>query len=191
MSKPRSRPVHRCQCEICQRHPSSHVARRHKALNRVIADCDEKTRRRLVGLLAQQWGPHCVSRMHRITGLSRNTIQRGRSEVTHPVAELSHRIRRSGAGRLAVEKTTQHLQGIGQTARGHDGGRSHYRFEMDSQNPRGAHRETPTEIPGRTLDGCTTASTQRVCAAWQSQTVESTPRSSTGPTISLRRAPTP
>jgi hypothetical protein len=104
MSKPRSRPVHRCQCEICQRHPASHVARRHKALNRVIADCDEKTRRRLVGSLAQQWGPHCVSLLQRITGLSRNTIQRGRSEVTHPVAELSHRIRRSGAGRIAVEK---------------------------------------------------------------------------------------
>jgi hypothetical protein len=104
MSKPRCRPVHQCQCESCQRHPFSQVARRHKALNRVIADCDEKTRRRLVGLLSQQWGPQCVSLLHRITGLSRNTIQRGRYEITHPVAELSYGIRRSGAGRIAVEK---------------------------------------------------------------------------------------
>ena len=107
MSKPRRRPVHQCQCEICQRHPSSQVARRHKALNRVIADCDEKTRRRLVGLLAQQWGPDCVSLLHRITGLSRNTIQRGRYEITPPVAEPLRRIRRSGAGRIAVEKNNR------------------------------------------------------------------------------------
>ena len=106
MSKPRCRPVHQCQCEICQCHPSSRVARRHKALNRVLADCDEKTRRRLVGLLAQQWGPQCVSPLQRITGLSRNTIQRGRDEIMHPVAEPAHRIRRSGAGRIAVEKNT-------------------------------------------------------------------------------------
>jgi hypothetical protein len=106
MSKSRSRPVHQCQCEVCQRHRSSQVARRHKALNRVIADCDEKTRRRLVGLLAQQWGPQCVSQLHRITGLSRNTIQRGRYEIMHPVLEPAHRIRCPGAGRVAVEKNS-------------------------------------------------------------------------------------
>jgi len=107
MSKPSCRPVHQCHCEICQRHPSSPVARQHKALNRVLADCDEKTRRRLVGLLAQQWGPQCVSQLHRITGLSRNTIQRGRHDITHPVAESAHRIRCPGAGRVAVEKNNQ------------------------------------------------------------------------------------
>ncbi len=104
MPKSRYRPVHQCQCEICQRHPSNQVARRHKALNHVIADCDEKTRRRLVGLLAQQWGPHCISLLRRITGLSRNTIQRGKYEIAHPVAEPSRRIRNAGAGRSAVEK---------------------------------------------------------------------------------------
>jgi len=104
MSNPKRRPVHQCQCETCQRHPSSQVARRHKALNRVITDCDEKTRRRLVGLLAQQWGPQRISLLHRITGLSRNTIQRGQYEITHPMAEPAHRIRSQGAGRIAVEK---------------------------------------------------------------------------------------
>lgn len=104
MRKSKHRPIHQCHCEICQHHPSSQVARRHKALNRVITDCDEKTRRRLVGLLAQHWGSHCISLLHRITGLSRNTIQRGKYEIAHPVAEPSHRIRRPGAGRIAVEK---------------------------------------------------------------------------------------
>ncbi len=104
MSKSKHPPIHYCCCETCQHHPYSQVAQQHKALNRVLAHCDEKTRRRVVGLLAQQWGPHCISLLRRITGLSRNTIQRGKQEIEHPVPEPRRRIRQPGAGRVRVEK---------------------------------------------------------------------------------------
>lgn len=104
MAKSKQRPLHRCSCETCQRHPFSQVAQQHRALNRVLAHCDEKTRRRVVGLLAQQWGSQCISLLRRITGLSRNTIQRGKHEIEHPVSQPSHRIRKPGAGRRLVEK---------------------------------------------------------------------------------------
>lgn len=104
MSKAKHRVPHRCGCEICRQQPYSRVAKHHKALNRVLAACDEKTRRRVVGVLAQQWGPDCISRLRRITGLSRNTIQRGKFEIEHPVSASSRRIRQPGAGRQRVEK---------------------------------------------------------------------------------------
>ena len=104
MSKSKHRSIHHCCCETCQHHPRSQVARQHKALNQLLAQCDEKTRRRVVGLLAQQWGPRCISLLRRITGLSRNTIQRGKYEIEHPVAEPEQRIRKPGAGRMFVEK---------------------------------------------------------------------------------------
>ncbi len=109
MAKSRYRALHRCQCETCQQHPYSQVAQQHQALNRVLAECDEKARRRVIGVLAQQWGPHSISLLHRITGLSRNTIQRGKHEIEHPVPEHRRRIRAAGAGRLAVEKNNRTL----------------------------------------------------------------------------------
>ncbi len=109
MTKSKDHPIHRCQCEICQEHPYSQAAQQHRAINRVLAQCDEKARRRVVGVLAQQWGAHAISRLHRITGLSRNTIQRGKQEIEHPVAELHRRIRQPGAGRLRVEKNNRTL----------------------------------------------------------------------------------
>lgn len=104
MPRAKHRPIHSCHCETCERHPYSQVAQQHRALNRVLAGCDEKTRRRVVGLFAQRWGRHCISLLRRITGLSRNTIQRGKYEIEHPKSELPQRIRTPGAGRIAAEK---------------------------------------------------------------------------------------
>lgn len=109
MSQSKHRSIHQCCCETCQCHPHSQVAQQHKALNQLLAQCDEKTRRRVVGLLALQWGPRCISLLRRITGLSRNTIQRGKSELEHPVTEPDHRIRKPGAGRMFVEKNNPAL----------------------------------------------------------------------------------
>ena len=107
MSKSKHRPIHRCRCEVCQCHPYSQAAQQHQALNRMLAYCDEKMRRRVVGLLAQHWGPHCISLLRRITGLSRNTIQRGKYEIEHPVSGPPRRIRQPGAGRIPVEKNNR------------------------------------------------------------------------------------
>ncbi len=100
-SKPR-RSVHHCECAACAEHPFGRVARQHQAINRVMATFDEKGRRRFVGLLALQLGRGGVQRAHAITGLSRMTIRAGREEIRR--TDRTPGVRRSGAGRPAVEK---------------------------------------------------------------------------------------
>ena len=96
--------LHNCTCEICKLHPYGMAAKEHKAINRVLASLDERNKRRFVGVLANQ--QRNILRLSQITGLSRNTIYRGQNEVEHPRQNPASGIRRSGAGRLAVEKNS-------------------------------------------------------------------------------------
>jgi hypothetical protein len=80
------------------------MAKQHRAINHVLAELDEKNRRRFVGLLALQWGRGSIELLRRVTGLSRMTIRRGRAEVKRVDRQTSGGIRRPGAGRQAVEK---------------------------------------------------------------------------------------
>ena len=98
------RPVHRCACKVCTEHPFGQIARQHQAINRVVATFDEKSRRRFVGLLALQRGRGGIQALATITGLSRNTLRRGRAEIQR--AENSASVRQSGGGRKAVEKSS-------------------------------------------------------------------------------------
>ena len=102
MKKSKQRQIYRCRCQECDQHPYGRQAQHHKAINRVMATFDEKSRRRFVGLLALQLGPGGLERAHEITGLSRTTIRLGREEVRR--TDRSPRARRAGGGRLAVEK---------------------------------------------------------------------------------------
>jgi hypothetical protein len=99
----RRRLVHACECPTCRQHPKGQVAREHRALNRLIAASDERTRRLLAGFLARQHGRGGVTLLAHITGLERNTIARGRRELRQPFRS-SGRIRRPGAGGQRVEK---------------------------------------------------------------------------------------
>jgi hypothetical protein len=101
--KKRRRFVHPCECPTCRQYPKGHVAREHRALNRLLAASDERTRRLLAGFLARQHGRGGVTVLARITGLDRNTIARGRCELRQPFRS-SGRIRRPGAGGQRVEK---------------------------------------------------------------------------------------
>jgi hypothetical protein len=98
---------HTCTCTTCQLHPYSHAAQQHRAINRVLASLNEKNRRRFVGLLAIQWGRGSLLRLSQITGLSRNTIYRGRQEVEHPRQGVWSGVRRPGGGRPNVEKNSR------------------------------------------------------------------------------------
>ena len=105
MTNRKRRPIHHCACVTCRSHPHSVVAKQHRAINRVIAILDERSRRRFVGLLALQWKRGGVQRLVEITGLSRNTIGRGGQEIEHPRRAAATRgIRRPGGGRKRVEK---------------------------------------------------------------------------------------
>ena len=104
-SKPETK-THQCSCESCQQHPYSVRSKEHRAINRLLLGLDEKHRRRLVGLLALQWGRGSIQLLHEITGLSRVTIRRGRSEVQRLDHKTVGRVRVAGAGRQMVEKNS-------------------------------------------------------------------------------------
>lgn len=105
MSSQSKKTLHNCTCEICSLHPYSKIAKEHKAIHRVLLSLDERNKRRFVGVLASQRGN--ILQLSRITGLSRNTIYRGQSEVEYPRQNPALGIRQSGAGRLPVEKNSQ------------------------------------------------------------------------------------
>jgi hypothetical protein len=95
--------VHCCECSTCRQFPQGRIAREHRALNRLIAAADERTRRLLAGFLTRQHGTGGIALLARITGLDRNTIARGRRELRQPCRSAG-RVRRPGAGRPRVEK---------------------------------------------------------------------------------------
>ena len=107
MKPSRKSNLHKCVCQTCQQHPYSAVAKEHQAINRVVAGLDEKNRRRFVGLLALQWGRGGIAQLIEITGISRNTIRLGRAEVRRADRTTVGRIRRTGAGRPAIEKNSR------------------------------------------------------------------------------------
>jgi len=108
MTRQSTLSVHVCTCDLCREHPYSSAAAHHRAINRVLVTLNEKNRRRFVGLLALQWGRGGVQRLIEITGLSRNTIVRGREELQHAWRVSSaDRVRRVGAGRKRVEKNSR------------------------------------------------------------------------------------
>ncbi|MCL5996800.1 MAG: hypothetical protein M1546_12200 [Chloroflexi bacterium] len=103
--KKKRRAVHRCECKECQRHPYGVLAKEHRAINRVLAGLDEKSRRQCAGVLALQRGRGGVQAVHEISGLSRTTIRRGEREIRG--LKRTDRIRAPGGGRQPVEKNNR------------------------------------------------------------------------------------
>jgi hypothetical protein len=100
-----NRKMYRCRCPTCVQHPKSETAKRDRAINNLLVGLDEKSRRHCVGALALERGWGGISALHRITGLSRKTLQRGRDELLAPEpADLTQGVRYAGGGRPTVEK---------------------------------------------------------------------------------------
>lgn len=91
-----------CQCWRCLRSPNGPVAQLHTSINYMVSVLNEKERRQFVGLLALQLGYGGIQAMVEVTGLSRNTIARGRREIK--AGDYGGPIRAVGAGRPTVEK---------------------------------------------------------------------------------------
>jgi hypothetical protein len=83
------------------------MAKQHRAINRVLATRDESNRRRFVGLLALQWGRGGRQRLNTITGVSRNTIRRGKGELARITRVPAGKVRRGGGGRKRAEKNSR------------------------------------------------------------------------------------
>jgi hypothetical protein len=101
------RKIHQCICENCQLHPYGKEAKQHQAINRVLAELNERNKRRFAGVLANEEGRGGISHLAEITGLSRTTIARGCREIERTNRKLPMKIRQAGAGRLLVEKNSQ------------------------------------------------------------------------------------
>jgi hypothetical protein len=108
MKAKKKQSIHKCTCATCRHHPKSAIAKEHRAINRVLTVLHEKGRRRVVGLLALQWGRGGLTQLSQITGLSRPTIRRGRDEVQKVERATERvRVRRAGAGRPLTEKNSR------------------------------------------------------------------------------------
>lgn len=96
--------VHHCDCPDCKEYPQSPIAGEHQLINQLVATFDEKSRRLYVAFLARQHGRGGIAKLARITGLSRNTIRRGKRELLQSASDLASRIRHKGGGRKRLEK---------------------------------------------------------------------------------------
>ena len=96
--------IHRCRCRGCRSRSDTELVAYHRAINRVMAELDERSRRLFAGIIAKQGAYGGVQQTAEITGLSRMTIRRGLRESEHGQAEGSDRVRRPGGGRKRVEK---------------------------------------------------------------------------------------
>ena len=96
------RPVHRCPCPECRRRGSNLTKDLHQRMNFLVSTLDEHQQRLYVGLESQKLGHGGDRQLALITGLSVDTIAKGRQELGH--ADASDRIRAVGGGRPRVEK---------------------------------------------------------------------------------------
>jgi hypothetical protein len=97
--------VHCCSCLICHAATDLAVIHYHQQINLLLSRLTEPQRRWYVGTLAQAPDHPSIRTLVAITGLSSNTIIRGRREIESGFADLpSERQRRGGGGQPAAEK---------------------------------------------------------------------------------------
>ena len=107
MPKNRSKLVRKCGCSQCIEQPSGEIALLHASINRLVAVLGEKHRRQFAGLLASHFGYGGIQYLSKITGLTRQTIRRGKREIERANVVLDGRIRAPGGGRHKVEKKSR------------------------------------------------------------------------------------
>jgi hypothetical protein len=102
--------IHQCECDICQQSESHPEQVQHQQMNLFMSRLDEQQRRWYAALEAQKLGHGGTTLVAKITGLSVETIRRGRYELEINLVERPvDRIRQAGGGRKTVEKKRQPL----------------------------------------------------------------------------------
>lgn len=100
--------IHQCECAICQQsesHPDQTV---HQQMNLLLSRLDEQQRRWYAAIEAQKLGHGGATLVAKITGLSVETIRRGRTELEEGLTERPvDRVRQVGGGRKRIEKKRQ------------------------------------------------------------------------------------
>jgi hypothetical protein len=102
-----AKAVHQCQCPNCQQpggHPDKEL---HHQMNLLISRLDEQQRRWYVALEAKKLGHGGITLLSQITGMSVDTIRRGRDELDEELSNRpTERVRLPGGGRPRVEKNS-------------------------------------------------------------------------------------
>ena len=100
--------IHQCECPNCQQaghHADKEV---HHQMNLLLSRLDEQQRRWYVALEAKKLGHGGMTLMSQITGMSLDTIRRGRDELEEELVRRPiDRVRLPGGGRPRVEKNNQ------------------------------------------------------------------------------------
>lgn len=97
--------IHQCECIICQQSESHPDQGQHQQMNLFMSRLDEQQRRWYAALEAQKLGHGGTTLMAKITGISVETIRRGRYELEGGLADRPvERVRQAGGGRKTVEK---------------------------------------------------------------------------------------
>lgn len=99
------RPIHHCECSACQQAGANPTKVLHQQMNFFLSTLDEHQRRLYVGLESKKLGHGGDLQLAVITGMSVDTIAKGRHELEQ--AEPTDRSRVPGGGRWPVEKKTR------------------------------------------------------------------------------------
>lgn len=101
------REVHACECPNCRSqddHPDKAI---HRQLNLLLSRLDEQQRRWLVALESKKIGHGGDRYMAKVSGISVETIRKGRNELDDDLAARpTDRVRLPGGGRPRIEKKT-------------------------------------------------------------------------------------
>ncbi len=100
--------IHQCECSQCQQPGEQLDKEVHFQTNLLLSRLDEQQRRWYAALEARKLGHGGMELMSQITGMSIDTIRRGRKELDNSLSDRpTERVRKSGGGRLPVEKNNQ------------------------------------------------------------------------------------
>jgi len=99
------RIVHKCQCPICLQNEDHADRELHHQFNLLLSRLDEQQRRWMVALESKKIGHGGDRFMAAVSGLSVETIRRGRQELDEDLAgRPTDRVRLPGAGQPPIEK---------------------------------------------------------------------------------------
>ena len=97
--------VHQCQCPICSQSENHADRELHHQFNLLLSRLDEQQRRWMVALESKKIGHGGDRFMAAVSGLSVETIRRGRQELDdHLDGRPTDRVRLPGAGQPPIEK---------------------------------------------------------------------------------------
>ncbi len=97
--------IHQCECDICQQSESHPNQTDHQLMNLFMSRLDEQQRRWCAAIEAKKLGHGGTTLTAKITGLSVETIRRGRYELDDGLVDRPvNQVRKPGGGRKTTEK---------------------------------------------------------------------------------------